>query len=330
MSKKKKRESVIKMERRKVIIVGAGPAGLTAAIYAGRANLNPLVAAGEPQATQMPGGQLMLTTDVENFPGFPQGVQGPELMQRMMEQARRFGAEIVEEFAEEFDLSNGSPFKVRVGDTWYETEALIIATGASARWLNLPDEDKFRNRGISACATCDGPLPMFRNKHLFVVGGGDSAMEEALFLTRFASKVTIIHRRDKLRASKYMQKRVFENPKIDIMWDTVVVGYKGENFLEKIVVKNVKTGEEKEIEVGGLFIAIGHDPNTKMLKGTGLELDEKGYIKVRDNVYTNIEGVFAAGDVHDNVYRQAITAAGFGAMAAIAAERWLEAKHSKE
>ena len=311
----------------KIIIVGAGPAGLTAAIYAGRANLNPLVAAGEVLATEMPGGQLMITTEIENYPGFPEGIQGPELMEKFMEQAKKFGATIVEEYATEFDLPQKGPFKVKVGETWYETESVIIATGASARWLNAPNEQKYRNNGISACATCDGPLPVFRNKHIFVVGGGDSAIEEALFLTRFASQVSIIHRRDELRASKIMQKRALENPKIDIRWNTVIEEYKGEKFLERLVLKNVKTNEVTEEPLGGLFMAIGHQPNDKYLKDSGLELED-GYVKVHDHIWTNIEGVFAAGDIHDIHYRQAITAAGFGAMAAITAERWIESKNS--
>lgn len=311
----------------KVIIVGAGPAGLTAAIYTARANLKPLVAAGEVLATDMPGGQLMITTEVENYPGFPEGIQGPELMEKFMEQAKKFGATIVEEFATEFELPPKGPFKVKVGDTWHETESVIIATGASARWLNAPNEQKFRNNGISACATCDGPLPVFRNKHIFVVGGGDSAIEEALYLTRFASQVSIIHRRDELRASKIMQKRALDHPKIDIRWNTVIEEYKGDKFLEKLVLKNVKTGEIIEEELGGLFMAIGHQPNTKYLENVGLDL-ENGYVKVHDHVYTNIEGVFAAGDVHDLHFRQAITAAGFGAMAGITAEKWVEAKNA--
>ena len=310
----------------KVIIVGAGPAGLTAAIYAGRANLNPLVAAGEVQATDMPGGQLMITTEVENYPGFPEGIQGPELMEKFMEQAKKFGATIVEEFATEFDLPQGGPFKVKIGENWYEAEAVILATGASARWLNAPGEQKYRNNGISACATCDGPLPIFRNKHIFVVGGGDSAVEEALFLTRFTNKVSIIHRRDELRASKIMQNRALENPKIEVLWNTVIDGYKGEKFLEKLVLKNVKTGDVYEDEVGGLFMAIGHSPNTKFLVNAGLEL-ENGYIKVHDHILTSVDGVFAAGDVHDTHYRQAITAAGFGCMAAIDVDKYLTEKY---
>ena len=310
----------------KVIIIGAGPAGLTAAIYTGRANMKPLVAAGEVQATDMPGGQLMITTEVENYPGFPEGIQGPELMEKFMEQAKKFGATIVEEYATEFELPQKGPFKIKIGDTWHETESVIFATGASARWLNAPNEMKYRNNGISACATCDGPLPIFRNKHIFVVGGGDSAIEEALYLSRFASKVSIIHRRDELRASKIMQKRAKEHPKIDFRWNTVIEQYKGEKFLEKLVLKNLKTNEVTEEEVGGLFMAIGHSPNTKYLENIGLDL-ENGYIKVHDHILTSIEGVFACGDVHDTHYRQAITAAGFGAMAAITAERWVESKN---
>jgi thioredoxin reductase (NADPH) len=314
-------------EKKKVIIVGAGPAGLTAAIYTARANLEPLVAAGEVQATEMPGGQLMITTDVENYPGFPDGIQGPELMDKFMAQAKRFGTTIIEEYATEFELQNGGPFKVKIGESWYESEALILANGASAKWLGLENEDKYRNKGISACATCDGGLPIFRDKELYVVGGGDTAAEEALHLTKFASKVTIIHRRDQLRASKIMQKRLIEHPKIEILWNTVIEGYEGETVLERLKLRNVKTNERYTQEVGGLFMAIGHTPNTKWLLNTGLEF-EQGYIKVRDNVYTNIEGVFACGDVHDTHYRQAVTAAGFGCMAAISADRWIEAKNS--
>ncbi|MHA2366176.1 MAG: thioredoxin-disulfide reductase [Candidatus Hodarchaeales archaeon] len=316
------------MTEHRVIIVGAGPAGLTAAIYAARANMNPLVAAGEVQATEMPGGQLMLTTEVENFPGFPEGIQGPDLMEKFMEQAKRFKATIIEEYATEFELKDGGPFKVKVGDTWHETDTVILANGASARWLNAPDEDKFRNRGISACATCDGPLPVFRNKPIFVIGGGDSAVEESIFLTKFASKVSLIHRRDELRASRIMRQKAKDNPKIDVMWDSVVVGYHGEDFLEAVDIRNVKTEEVTKHPVSGVFMAIGHDPNTKYLKESGVKLDEQGYIVVHDNVHTNIEGVFAAGDVHDTYYRQAITAAGFGCQAAITAERWLEEKET--
>ena len=317
--------------KHKVVIIGSGPAGLTAAIYAGRGNLNPLVAAGEVLATQMPGGQLMLTTEVENYPGFPEGIEGPELMDKFMQQAKRFSAEIIEEFATDIKKTDDSTFEVKIGDNWYPTRAVILAMGAKARWLNLPGEEKYRNRGISACATCDGPLPIFRNKKIYVVGGGDSAMEEALFLTNFASEVTIVHRRDKLRASKVMQERVLNHPKIKVLWDSVIEGYEGEEFLERVRIKNVKTNEITVHEIGGLFLAIGHDPDTEFLKNAQLkvELDEKGYIKVRDHVHTSVEGIFAAGDVHDTYFRQAVTAAGFGCMAAITAERWLEEKGLK-
>lgn len=274
-------------------------------------------------------GQLMITTEVENFPGFPDGIDGPELMERFTKQAEKFGSKIVHEWASEFKLPPGGPFHVKVGDIWYETEAVIFANGAAARWLNAPGEQKYINKGISACATCDGPLPVFRGKHLFVVGGGDSAVEEATFLTRFASKVTLIHRRDTLRASKIMQDRALNNPKIEILWNSVIVGYKGEDKLSAIVVKNTVTGEETELEAGGVFMAIGHDPLTKHLKGTDVQLTEGGYVKVHDLVHTNIEGVFTAGDVHDHEYRQAISASGFGCIAAIAAERYIESKGSK-
>lgn len=287
----------------KVIIVGGGPAGLTAAIYAGRANLNPLVASGEVEGSQMPGGQLMITTEVENYPGFPEGIEGPELMERMTKQAERFGAKIVQEWATDFLLPSGGPFHVKVGNVWYETGAVILANGASARWLGAPDEDKFKNKGISACATCDGPLPIFRNKHLFVIGGGDSAVEEATFLTRFASKVTLVHRRDTLRASKIMQDKAKSNPKIEIMWNSVVVGYLGEEKLTGIVIQDVNTGEKKEYEAGGVFMAIGHDPLTRFITSSGVDFDEKGYIKAKDLIHTNIDGVFTAGDIHDHEYR---------------------------
>ncbi|MHA2295313.1 MAG: thioredoxin-disulfide reductase [Candidatus Hodarchaeales archaeon] len=316
--------------KHKVIIIGSGPAGLTAAIYTARADLNPLVAAGEVKLTEMPGGQLMITTEVENFPGFPEGIDGPDLMHKFMDQAKKFGATLIEEYATDIKGTPGS-YEVKVGNDWYLTHAVIIATGATARWLNAPGEDKYRNLGISACATCDGPLPVFRNKEIYVIGGGDSAMEESLYLSKFASHVSIVHRRDQLRASKIMQQKIFDNPKIDVLWDSIVVGYYGEEFLEGVKIKNVKKEEITDHPVGGVFMAIGHDPNTKWLKdveidGKKVELDEKGYIKVKDLIHTNIEGVFAAGDVHDTSYRQAISAAGFGCMAGISAERWIEAK----
>lgn len=307
------------MERRDVIILGSGPAGLTAALYTARANLRPLVVEGNE-----PGGQLTLTTTVENFPGFPDGVQGPDLMEKMREQAARFGAEYVAGNATAVDLSS-RPFKVTVdGGKSFEARSLIIATGASARMLGLEHEYELVGKGVSTCATCDGFF--FREKKLVVVGGGDSAMEEAIFLTKFASSVTIVHRRDELRASKVMQERAMKNEKIEFIWNTVVDALYGadEGKLTGVRLRHVETGETRDFPCDGLFIAIGHLPNTELFKGQ-LELDEAGYIKVRDRTQTNIPGVFVAGDVHDFRYRQAITAAGSGCMAAIDCERWLEA-----
>lgn len=322
-----KERKVPSIQRERVTIIGGGPAGLTAAIYTARAGLNPIVVAGDFSPGYEPGGQLMITTEVENYPGFPKSIEGPELIEGLMEQAKRFGTRLVNGLAHEFEpLKPNGPFRFKIDDKQYETEVLICANGASANWLNLPNEDKFRNNGLSACATCDGPLPVFRNKHIYVVGGGDSAMEEAMFLTRFASKVTVVHRRDTLRASKIMQKRALEHPKIDFLWNTTVTGYVGDDFLTGLRLQNTKTGEESEVETPGMFVAIGHSPNTMTLVGSGLELDDKGYIKVYDQVHTNVPGVFACGDVHDTVYKQAITAAGFGCMAAISAERWLESR----
>jgi thioredoxin reductase (NADPH) len=304
-----------------VIIIGSGPAGYTAAIYAARANLSPFLFASEPSGQQMPGGQLMFTTDVENFPGFPEGVAGPDLMELMKKQALRFGTHIVEEDVEEADFKPGGPFKIRSQSGWYESRAVIIATGAGAKWLQLPDESRFRNRGLSACAVCDGLF--FRNQEVIVVGGGDTAVEEALTLAHHASKVTIVHRRDTLRASKIMQKRAASNPKIQYLWNTIVIGYKGDDVLQSVELRNVVTGKEWVEPVAGIFMAIGHHPNTEFLQGV-IELDEFGYIVARNVVETSMNGVFAAGDVHDKYYRQAITAAGFGCMAALRAERWLE------
>lgn len=303
--------------------------GLTAAIYAGRANLNPLVAAGETGSGGLvPGGQLMITTEVENFPGFPEGVEGPDLIELMQKQAKKFGATIVDQWATEFQLPQGGPFKVKVGQHWYQVDSVILANGAAAKWLGAPDEHKFINHGISACATCDGPLPVFRNKHLFVIGGGDSAIEEASFLSRFASKVTIIHRRDQLRASKIMQQRAKDNPKIEFMFNTVITGYEGNKSLEAIQTRNLLTGQESVLPAAGLFMAIGHEPLTQHLRNAGVTLDSSGYVVAKNHVETNIEGVFTAGDVHDQEFRQAITAAGFGCMAAIACERWIEGKRA--
>ena len=311
---------------RQVIIVGSGPAGLTAAIYAARANLNPLVIEGEPSSTSdQPGGQLMLTTDVENYPGFPEGVLGPDLMHRFRQQAARFGAEFVTEKATKVDLSS-RPFTVYVHDDVYEAESLIVSTGAQSLLLGLEAEQRLIGHGMSTCATCDGFF--FRGQHIAVVGGGDSAVEEATFLTRFADKVTVIHRRDTLRASKIMQDRAFANPKIEFLWDTVVTDILGEEKVEGIRVRNVKSNEDSTLPVSGLFVAIGHRPNTDLFADI-LDRDDQGYLLTRDgSTATNIDGVFACGDVQDHVYRQAITAAGSGCMAAIDAERWLEAQHA--
>eukprot|EP00475_Leptophrys_vorax_P032769 TRINITY_DN5098_c0_g1_i1.p1 TRINITY_DN5098_c0_g1~~TRINITY_DN5098_c0_g1_i1.p1 ORF type:complete len:368 (-),score=92.85 TRINITY_DN5098_c0_g1_i1:96-1199(-) len=320
--------SAVEAKKAKLVIVGSGPAGLTAAIYAGRAGLKPIMAAGSVRGQILPGGQLMITTEVENYPGFPEPIEGPELMDRFFKQAKNFGTEVHEEWATEFEFKQGGPHRLKIGKEQYETDAIILANGAAAKWLNNPDEDKFRNNGISACATCDGPLPRFKKKKIYVVGGGDTACEEALFLTRFASKVYLVHRRDQLRASKIMRQRVQSHEKIEMVWNTQIVGYKGDKTLDGLVLKDTVTGDTREVDCAGLFIAIGHEPNTKELVGTGLELDAEGYIKVRDHVHTNIDGVFAAGDNHDTYFRQAVTAAGFGCMSAITAERWLEGKES--
>ncbi|NND75231.1 MAG: thioredoxin-disulfide reductase [Ilumatobacter sp.] len=308
-----------------VIIIGSGPAGLTAAIYASRASLEPLLIEGEPSSTSdQPGGQLMLTTDVENFPGFPDGIMGPELMQNMRQQAERFGTKILTDKVTDVDLTE-RPFTVRVRDTAYRANAIIVSTGAQSLMLGLEAEDRLIGHGLSTCATCDGFF--FRGHDIAVVGGGDSALEEAGFLTKFADKVTVIHRRDELRASKIMQERAFANPKIEFLWDTVVLDIEGEDKVTGMQVKNVKTGVESLLDVTGVFIAIGHRPNTDLFRGK-LEMEESGYLVTRGKTsYTDVDGVFACGDVQDHVYRQAITAAGSGCMAAIDAERWLEAQH---
>ena len=305
-------------EARELLIVGSGPAGLTAAVYAGRANLKPIVIEGIGA-----GGQLMLTTDVENFPGFPDGILGPELMMKFREQAERFGAEFVTADADRVDLSS-SPFGVWVGNTEYRGDAMIITTGATARMLGLPSEERLLGHGVSTCATCDGFF--FREKPIAVVGGGDSALEEAIFLTKFATKVTIIHRRHELRASKIMQDRALANPKIDFLWNSVVDDVMGDGSVESLRVRDVITGAESDFAVDGLFVAIGHDPTTSLFRGQ-LDLDDDGYIvTAADSTRTSVDGVFAAGDVQDHVYRQAITAAGSGCMAAIEVERWLAAR----
>ena len=303
---------------RKVIIIGSGPAGLTAAVYAARANLEPLVFEGS-----QPGGQLTITTDVENFPGFPDGIMGPELMDHMRKQAQRFGATCEYKTVDKVDLLK-TPFNVKVKDEKYTADTVIISTGASARLLGLESETELMGYGVSACATCDGFF--FKEKEVLVVGGGDSAAEEAIFLTKFASKVTIVHRRDELRASKIMQDRVFKNNNIEIMWNSAVEDITGnkDSGVTGAIIKDTISGETKNIACDGLFMAIGHIPNTRVYQGQ-LDLDKKGYIITKsDSTDTNISGVFACGDVQDQIYRQAVTAAGTGCMSAIDAERWLE------
>jgi thioredoxin reductase (NADPH) len=308
---------------RDVIIIGSGPAGLTAAIYTARASLSPLMIEGEPSSTSdQPGGQLMLTTEVENYPGFPDGIMGPELMMNFRAQAERFGTEFITEKVTAVDFS-ARPFKVWVRDTEYQANAVIVSTGARSLWLGLEAEQRLIGHGLSSCATCDGFF--FRGHHIAVVGGGDSAIEEATFLTKFADKVTLVHRRGELRASKIMQERAFANPKIEFLWNHTVTDLLGEHALEGAVVTDVNTGASSVLPVTGLFVAIGHKPNTDLFDGV-LDMDDNGYLVTQPgSTYTNIDGVFACGDVQDHTYRQAITAAGSGCMAAIDAERWLEA-----
>ncbi len=310
-----------------VVILGSGPAGLTAAIYAGRANLAPLVVEGEPSSTSdQPGGQLMLTTEVENYPGFVDGVLGPDLMTRFREQAARFGAEFLTRKARRVDLKS-RPFGVWTQSTEGEpdivAESLIVATGARALMLGIPGEARLLGHGVSTCATCDGFF--FRNQKIVVIGGGDSALEEASFLTRFGETVTLVHRRKELRASKIMQDRAFANDKIDFRWDSVVNEIIGDGKVSGVAITNVVTGEPDTLDASGVFVAIGHVPNTAVFAGE-LDMDENGYIKTTDGTRTNVDGVFACGDVQDHIYRQAITSAGSGCMAAIDAERWLEAQ----
>jgi thioredoxin reductase (NADPH) len=319
------------MLHRDVVIIGSGPAGLTAAIYSARASLKPLLidapANAERQTT--PGGQLMITTDVENYPGFSSGIQGPELMDEFRRQAERFGTEFLETWINKVDLRQ-RPFKLFTDDHIITAETLIIASGASAKWLGIPGEAKaphgFGGNGVSACATCDGPLPAFRNRRLVVVGGGDTAMEEATFLTRYAARVTVVHRREKLRASKIMQEKAFRNDKIDFIWNTDVEEILGTQDLgvTDVRLRDVKTGQTRVFSCEGVFVAIGHKPNTDLFKGQ-LDTDEVGYLKTSGHsTATNIPGVFACGDVQDSFYRQAVTAAGTGCMAAIDAERFLD------
>lgn len=316
-------------EHRQVVIAGSGPAGLTAAIYSARAELSPLVVEGEPSSTSdQPGGQLMLTTEVENYPGFPDAIMGPELMAAMRSQAERFGAHFVTAKVSKLDLS-GSPFSIWTGgvdgEPDYRTDALIVATGAQALMLGVPGEDRLLGHGVSACATCDGFF--FRSQEIVVVGGGDTAMEEALFLTRFASKVTVVHRRDELRASRIMQERAFASPIIEFRWNSEVVEVLGNGKMSGVRLRDTITGEESELAASGLFVAIGHVPNTSLLDGQ-LELEANGYIRTFGGTRSSVEGVFVCGDVQDHAYRQAVTAAGSGCMAAIDAERWLASRGS--
>ena len=307
-----------------VVIIGSGPAGHTAAIYAARANLSPFMYEGYMMGGSA-GGQLTTTTDVENYPGFPDGIDGPELMQLFRKQAERFGTGMVQQDVVEVDFSK-RPFRIKSDETEVLANSVIISTGATAKRMGVPNEEKMWNNGMSACAVCDGALPMFRNQPLMVIGGGDTAVEEGTFLTKFGSKVYLVHRRDELRASKIMQERALKNEKIEMVWDTVFEDALGEDYVTGAKIKNVKTNAVKELEVAGIFYAIGHTPNTSVFKGQ-INLDDKGYITLKPGTQeTSVEGIFAAGDVHDQKYRQAITAAGTGCAAALEAERWLAEK----
>jgi thioredoxin reductase (NADPH) len=302
-----------------VIIIGSGPAGYTAAIYTSRAKLSTLVISGS-----LPGGQLMTTSEVENYPGFPNGIFGPELMMNMRQQAERFGAIFLDDEVTKVDFKN-NPFKIETNSQWLRGEAILACTGASPRKLGIEAEQQFAGRGVSYCATCDGPF--FKGEDIVVVGGGDTAIEEATFLTKFGKSVKIVHRKQSLRASKILQEKAFENPKIDFLWNHVIADISGDKKIKDIVVRDIITGREQTIPAGGLFVAIGHEPNTEIFRGQ-LELDDKGYIILKDHTLTSVDGVFAAGDVHDYRYRQAITAGGFGCMAALDIEKWLtEKKH---
>ena len=309
------------MKKEKVVIIGSGPAGYCAAIYAARANLNPVLFEGFMSGPS--GGQLMTTTEVENFPGFPKGVMGPELMMQFREQAARFGTHILTEDVLDVDLSV-RPFKIRGSTTQLLAESVIISTGATAKRLDIDGarDGQFWQKGVTACAVCDGAAPIFRNQPLFVIGGGDSAVEEAIFLTKFASRVYIVHRRDTLRASKIMAQRALTHPKIEILWNSAIDKILGDTIVRNVIVSNLLTKETVQMPAGGVFFAIGHQPNTAFLKGQ-LKLNDAGYILVHSGTHTSVDGVFAAGDVQDWIYRQAITAAGSGCMAALDAERWL-------
>ncbi len=313
----------------KVVIIGSGPAGWTAALYAARADLNPLVYEGAPTQEMIPGGQLMFTTDVENFPGYPEGITGQEMMADLKKQAERFGTRVVTDDIAKCDFSQTPFVMTSLEGEEIKAHAVIIATGAKARWLWLENEQRLAQSGggVSACAVCDGALPVFRDEHLVVVGGGDTAMEEAEFLTKFAGKVSVIHRRDELRASKIMQERVLANEKVEMVWNAVVTEVYGDAAITGVQLEDTKTGEKRDLDCKGLFIAIGHAPNTKFLEGQ-ITTDETGYIVPAQpgSTNTNIEGVFAVGDISDKVYRQAITAAGSGCMGALDAERWLGAR----
>jgi len=332
-----RRGLIVTHDSHKLVIIGSGPAGWTAAIYAARANLDPVVYTGVPKqhpSIQLPGGQLMLTTEVENYPGFPHGVMGPEMMGKFREQAERFGTKILQEDIVRCDFSK-KPFELHTDDGngkvgVVRAHAVIIATGATANWLGLPNEQRLATKGggVSACAVCDGALPAFRKQRLAVVGGGDTAMEEATYLTKFASEVIVIHRRDSLRASKVMQQRYLSRPNAKVMFNSAVVDVIGEDRIQSVLIENLVTKERSTLDVRGLFIAIGHTPATGFLKNSGLEFDAAGYLTLRERgSRTNIEGVFGAGDVSDSTYRQAVTAAGMGCQAALDAERWLAANN---
>lgn len=305
------------MQQEKVVILGSGPAGLTAALYTARANLNPLVIAGNQL-----GGQISLTSEVENYPGFPEGLTGPELVEKFREQAERFGARLVYDLATEVDFTNGPPYTVKTQSETYQAWSVIITVGASPRRLGIPGEEAFIGRGVSYCGTCDGFF--FRNKDVVVVGGGDSAMEEGIFLTKFANRVRVIHRREELRASEILQQRAFKNPKIEFVWNTVVEEIVGEPVVKHVRTRNVLTGEEQLLETDGVFIFIGHEPNSAIFKGQ-VEMDEAGYLITDEHMQTNVPGVFAAGEIQDPIWRQIATSVGQGTAAAMAATRWLEA-----